>query len=96
MILDNLLKFTFKISNTLFFETSIELILLYDSDSLLRFILFFTSISDILFLSNLRFESLMLFLTSILVNELLIKDNKDKEFIVPFEILTLTAWKENL
>ena len=30
------------------------------------------------------------------VNELLIKDNKDKEFIVPFEILTLTAWKENL
>ena len=30
------------------------------------------------------------------VNELLIKDNKDKEFLVPFEILTLTAWKENL
>ena len=30
------------------------------------------------------------------VNELLIKDNRDKEFIVPFEILTLTAWKEKL
>ena len=30
------------------------------------------------------------------VNELLIKDNKKKEFLVPFEILTLTAWKENL
>ena len=30
------------------------------------------------------------------VNELLIKDNKDKEFFVPFEIITLTAWKENL
>ena len=30
------------------------------------------------------------------VNELLIKDSKDKEFLVPFEILTLTAWKENL
>ena len=29
------------------------------------------------------------------VNELLIKDNKNKEFFVPFEILTLTAWKEN-
>ena len=30
------------------------------------------------------------------VNELLIKDSKDKEFLVPFEILTLTAWKDNL
>ena len=30
------------------------------------------------------------------VNELLIKDNKNKEFLVPFEILTLTAWKEDL
>ena len=30
------------------------------------------------------------------VNECLIKDNKNKEFFVPFEILTLTAWKENL
>ena len=30
------------------------------------------------------------------VNELLIRDNKNKEFLVPFEILTLTAWKENL
>ena len=30
------------------------------------------------------------------VNETLIKDNKYKEFLVPFEILTLTAWKENL
>ena len=30
------------------------------------------------------------------VNELLIKSNKKKEFLVPFEILTLTAWKENL
>ena len=30
------------------------------------------------------------------VNELLIKDNKNKEFLVPFEILTLTAWKDNL
>ena len=30
------------------------------------------------------------------VNELLIKDNKDKEFFVPFEIITLTAWKDNL
>ena len=30
------------------------------------------------------------------VNELLIKDNKKKEFLVPFEILTLTAWKDNL
>ena len=29
------------------------------------------------------------------VNELLIKDNKKKEFLVPFEILTLSAWKEN-
>ena len=27
------------------------------------------------------------------VNELLIQDNKNKEFLVPFEILTLTAWK---
>ena len=27
------------------------------------------------------------------VNELLVKDNKNKEFLVPFEILTLTAWK---
>ena len=30
------------------------------------------------------------------VNEFLTKDNKNKEFLVPFEILTLTAWKENL
>ncbi len=30
------------------------------------------------------------------VNEFLINDNKNKEFLVPFEILTLTAWKENL
>ena len=30
------------------------------------------------------------------VNELLTKDNKKKEFLVPFEILTLTAWKDNL
>ena len=30
------------------------------------------------------------------VNELLIKNNKNKEFLVPFEILTLTAWKGNL
>ena len=30
------------------------------------------------------------------VNEFLIKDNKNKEFLVPFEILTLTAWKEDL
>ena len=30
------------------------------------------------------------------VNELLIKDNKNKEFLVPFEIITLTAWKDNL
>ena len=30
------------------------------------------------------------------VNEFLIKDNKNKEFLVPFEILTLTAWKDNL
>ena len=27
------------------------------------------------------------------VNQLLIQDNKDKEFLAPFEILTLTAWK---
>ena len=30
------------------------------------------------------------------VNEFLIKDYKNKEFLVPFEILTLTAWKDNL
>ena len=30
------------------------------------------------------------------VNELLIKGNNNKEFFVPFEIITLTAWKENL
>tara|TARA_B100000242_G_C42996094_1_gene462613 strand:+ start:301 stop:1104 length:804 start_codon:yes stop_codon:yes gene_type:complete len=30
------------------------------------------------------------------VNKLLSKDNVNKEFLVPFEILTLTAWKENL
>ena len=30
------------------------------------------------------------------VNELLVKNNKDNEFFVPFEIITLTAWKENL
>ncbi len=30
------------------------------------------------------------------VNEFLIKDNKNNEFLVPFEILTLTAWKDNL
>jgi hypothetical protein len=30
------------------------------------------------------------------VNELLTKDNKKKEFLVPFEIITLTAWKDNL
>ena len=30
------------------------------------------------------------------VNELLTRDCKNKEFLVPFEILTLTAWKENL
>ena len=30
------------------------------------------------------------------VNEYLIKGNKNKEFLVPFEILTLTAWKDNL
>ena len=30
------------------------------------------------------------------VNALLTKDCKNKEFLVPFEILTLTAWKENL
>ena len=30
------------------------------------------------------------------VNEFLINNNKNKEFLVPFEILTLTAWKENL
>ena len=30
------------------------------------------------------------------VNKFLIKDNKNKEFLVPFEILTLTAWKDNL
>ena len=30
------------------------------------------------------------------VNEFLIKDKKNKEFLVPFEILTITAWKENL
>ena len=30
------------------------------------------------------------------VNQFLIKDNKNKEFLVPFEILTLTAWKDNL
>ena len=29
------------------------------------------------------------------INKFLIKDNKNKEFLVPFEILTLTAWKEN-
>ncbi len=30
------------------------------------------------------------------VNQFLIKDNKNKEFLVPFEIITLTAWKDNL
>ena len=30
------------------------------------------------------------------VNKLLTKNKKDNEFLVPFEILTLTAWKENL
>ena len=30
------------------------------------------------------------------VNECLIKDKKNKEFLVPFEIITLTAWKDNL
>ena len=30
------------------------------------------------------------------VNEFLIKDYKNKEFLVPFEILTLTAWKDDL
>ena len=30
------------------------------------------------------------------VNEFLINDNKNKEFLVPFEIITLTAWKDNL
>ena len=30
------------------------------------------------------------------VNEFLIKDNKNKEFLVPFEIITLTAWKDKL
>ena len=30
------------------------------------------------------------------VNKFLIKDHKNKEFLVPFEILTLTAWKDNL
>lgn len=30
------------------------------------------------------------------VNEFLIKNNEHKEFLAPFEILTLTAWKENL
>ena len=30
------------------------------------------------------------------VNEFLTKDNKNKEFLVPFEIITLTAWKDNL
>ena len=30
------------------------------------------------------------------VNDFLIKGNKNKEFLVPFEILTLTAWKEGL
>jgi SAM-dependent methyltransferase len=30
------------------------------------------------------------------VNEFLIKDNKNREFLVPFEIITVTAWKENL
>ena len=30
------------------------------------------------------------------VNEFLIKDNKNKQFLVPFEILTLTVWKDNL
>ena len=30
------------------------------------------------------------------VNEFLIKDNKNKKFLVPFEIITLTAWKVNL
>jgi len=30
------------------------------------------------------------------VNQLLTKDNKKKEFLVPFEIITLTAWKDNL
>ena len=30
------------------------------------------------------------------VNEFLKKDSKNKEFLVPFEIITLTAWKDNL
>ena len=30
------------------------------------------------------------------VNQLLTKDNIKKEFLVPFEIITLTAWKDNL
>ena len=30
------------------------------------------------------------------VNKLLTKNKKDNEFLVPFEILTLTAWKDNL
>ena len=30
------------------------------------------------------------------VNEFLIEDNKNKEFLVPFEIITLTSWKDNL
>ncbi len=30
------------------------------------------------------------------VDEFLIKNNKNKEFLVPFEIITLTAWKDNL
>ena len=30
------------------------------------------------------------------VDKFLIKNNKNKEFLVPFEIITLTAWKDNL
>ena len=30
------------------------------------------------------------------VNEFLMNNNKNKDFLVPFEILTLTAWKDNL
>ena len=30
------------------------------------------------------------------VDEFLIKNNKNKEFLVPFEIITLTAWKDNV
>ena len=30
------------------------------------------------------------------VNEFLIKESKNQEFLVPFEIITLTAWKDNL